>query len=145
MKRITTPFLAISFTGWLYAQDIATIKFSFNHLALSVKDVNRSAAFYTTVLKLPEIVNRTKIEGIRWFALADGKELHLISTIKENVIINKAIHMGLSINNFDEFVKQLTALKSLIPIGRESQTPLTYAPMALSKSSFRTRMDTGWR
>ena len=111
MKRITTLFLAISFTGWLQAQDSATIKFSFNHLALSVKDVNRSAAFYATVLKLPEIVNRTKIEGIRWFALADGKELHLISTIKENVIINKAIHMGLSTNNFDEFVKQLTALK----------------------------------
>ena len=87
------------------------IKFSFNHLALSVKDVNRSAAFYATVLKLPEIVNRTKIEGIRWFALADGKELHLISIIKENVIINKAIHMGLLTNNFDEFVKQLTALK----------------------------------
>jgi catechol 2,3-dioxygenase-like lactoylglutathione lyase family enzyme len=111
MKRITTLFLAISFTGWLQAQDSAKIKFSFNHLALSVKDLNRSAAFYATVLKLPEIVNRTKIEGIRWFALADGKELHLISTIKENVIINKAIHMGLSTNNFDEFVKQLTALK----------------------------------
>ena len=111
MKRITTLFLAISFTGWLQAQDSAKIKFSFNHLALSVKDLNRSAAFYATVLKLPEIVNRTKIEGIRWFALADGKELHLIFTIKENVIINKAIHMGLSTNNFDEFVKQLTALK----------------------------------
>ena len=107
MKQITTLFLAISFTGWLQAQDSATIKFSFNHLALSVKDVNRSAAFYATVLKLPEIVNRTKIEGIRWFVLADGKELHLISIIKENVIINKAIHMGLSTNNFDEFVKQL--------------------------------------
>jgi len=111
MKHITTFLAAILLTASLYAQDSATIKFSFNHLALSVKDVNRSAAFYATVLKLPEIVNRTKIEGIRWFALADGKELHLISIIKENVIINKAIHMGLSTNNFDEIVKQLTALK----------------------------------
>ena len=111
MKHITTFLAAILLTASVYAQDSATIKFSFNHLALSVKDVNRSAAFYATVLKLPEIVNRTKIEGIRWFALADGKELHLISTIKETVIINKAIHMGLSTNNFDEFVKQLTALK----------------------------------
>ena len=111
MKHITTFLAAILLTASLYAQDSATIKFSFNHLALSVKDVNRSAAFYAPVLKLPEIVNRTKIEGIRWFALADGKELHLISIIKENVIINKAIHMGLSTNNFDEIVKQLTALK----------------------------------
>ena len=123
----------------------ATIKFSFDHLALSVKDVNRSAAFYATVLKLPEIVNRTKIEGIRWFALTDGKELHLISILKKKVIINKAIHIGLSTNNFDAFVKQLIAKKSLIPIGRESQTPLTYTPTALIKSSYRTRMGTGWR
>ena len=111
MKRIITLFLAISFTGWLQAQDSATIKFSFNHLALSVKDVNRSAAFYATVLKLPEIVNRTKIEGIRWFVLADGKELHLISIIKKKFVINKAIHMGLSTNNFDEFIQRLVALK----------------------------------
>ena len=111
MKHITTFLAAILLTASLYAQDSATIKFSFNHLALSVKDVNRSAAFYATVLKLPEIVNRTKIEGIRWFAFADGKELHLISIIRKKVIINKAIHMGLLTNNFDEFVKQLTALK----------------------------------
>jgi catechol 2,3-dioxygenase-like lactoylglutathione lyase family enzyme len=111
MKQLSLIVIAILFTGLLHAQDSATIKFSFNHLALSVKDVNRSAEFYATVLKLPEIVNRTKIEGIRWFALADGKELHLISIIKKKFIINKAIHMGLSTNNFDEFVKQLTTLK----------------------------------
>ncbi len=111
MKQISLLFIAILFTGWLQAQDSTTVKFFFNHLALSVKDVNRSAAFYSTVLKLPEIVNRTKIEGIRWFALADGKELHLISIIKKKVIINKAIHMGLSTNHFDEFVKRLVALK----------------------------------
>ena len=110
MKRLLFLVIAISVTTLLHAQD-STIKFSFNHLALSVKDVNRSAAFYATVLKLPEIVNRTKIEGIRWFALADGKELHLISIIKKKFVINKAIHMGLSTNNFDEFIQRLVALK----------------------------------
>jgi len=111
MKRLLFLVIAISVTTLLHAQD-STIKFSFNHLALSVKDVNRSAAFYATVLKLPEIVNRTKIEGIRWFALADGKELHLISIIKKKFVINKAIHMGLSTNNFDEFIQRLGALKT---------------------------------
>jgi catechol 2,3-dioxygenase-like lactoylglutathione lyase family enzyme len=111
MKHITTFLAAILLTASVYAPDSTTIKFSFNHLALSVKDVNRSAAFYTTVLKLPEIVNRTKIEGIRWFALADGKELHLISIIKKKFVINKAIHMGLSTNNFDAFIQRLVSLK----------------------------------
>ncbi len=110
MKHVTALLIAISITSLLHAQD-STIKFSFNHLALSVKDVDGSAAFYATVLKLPEIVNRTKIEGIRWFALADGKELHLISIIKKKFVINKAIHMGLSTNNFDEFIQRLVALK----------------------------------
>ncbi len=103
--------MAISTTGLLQAQYSTTFKLSFNHLALSVKDVNRSAEFYAEVLQLPEIVNRTKIEGIRWFACADGKELHLISTVKEKVIINKAIHMGLSTNNIDGVIKRLVALK----------------------------------
>ena len=111
MKKIPTFLITILFTVSMYAQDNSTIKFSFNHLALSVKDVNRSAVFYATVLKLPEIVNRTKMEGIRWFVLADGKELHLISTIKKKVIINKAVHVGLSTNNFDAFVNGLVALK----------------------------------
>jgi len=44
MKKITIfPFL-ILFAVSIQSQN-STIKFSFNHLALSVKDVNRSAAF----------------------------------------------------------------------------------------------------
>jgi lactoylglutathione lyase len=111
MKKLTLLFLAISFAGLLQAQDSTSFKFSFNHLAISVKDVNRSAEFYSTVLQLPEITNRSKIDGIRWFLLGDGRELHLISVIKENVTLNKALHLGLSTNNFDVFMKKFTTLK----------------------------------
>ena len=111
MKKISLLLFAISFAILLQAQDTTISKFSFNHLALSVKDVNRSAEFYKKVLMLPEITNRSKIEGIRWFKLDDGRELHLISVIKENVIINKAVHIGLSTNNFDDFLKRMTELK----------------------------------
>ena len=110
MKQLSLFIIAISITTLLHARD-STIKFPFDHLALSVKDLNRSADFYATVLMLPEIVNRTKMEGIRRFALADAKELHLISIIKKKFKLNKAIHMGLSINRFDEFVKRLSTLK----------------------------------
>ena len=111
MKKISLLLIAVVCTTLLQAQDSVTSKFSFNHLALSVKDVNRSAEFYSKVLQLPEIINRTKIEGIRWFVLADGKELHLISIIKEPVVINKAIHMGLATKNIDAFIQRLVALK----------------------------------
>ena len=111
MRKIAQLILAILFAGLLKAQDSLSFKFSINHLAISVKEVNRSAEFYIKVLNLPEITNRSKIEGIRWFVLGDGRELHLISVIKENVTINKALHLGLSTAYFDPFVKRLDALK----------------------------------
>ena len=111
MKKIIQLCFAISLAGWLQAQDTVSFKFSVNHLAISVKEVNRSAEFYIKVLNLPEITNRSKIEGIRWFVLGDGRELYLISVIKENITINKALHLGLSTASFDKFVKRLDTLK----------------------------------
>ena len=70
-------------------------------MALSVKDVDRSIDFYKKVLNLKEITNRSKIEGIRWLSLGEGKELHLISTLKDPFTINKAIHLGLTTPNLD--------------------------------------------
>jgi catechol 2,3-dioxygenase-like lactoylglutathione lyase family enzyme len=78
-------------------------------MALSVKDVNKSAEFYRNVLGLPEITNRSKLDGVRWFSLGDGKELHLISIVKDTVVINKAVHLALTTNNFDALIKILVA------------------------------------
>lgn len=111
MKRISSLLMAMAIIASLHAQENVPFKVSYNHLALSVKDVNRSAAFYTTVMMLPEITNRSAIEGIRWFALSDGSELHLISVIKENVIVNKAVHIGLTTDAFDAILQRLVALK----------------------------------
>ena len=47
------------------------------------------------------------MDGIRWFSLGEGKELHLISIIKDNVTINKAVHLALTTSNFDNFIKTL--------------------------------------
>src|SRR5687767_4589533 len=110
MKNTIAVAIITFLTLSMYAQDSTGFKFFVDHLAVSVKDVNRSADFYIKVLKLPEITNRSKIEGIRWFVLGDGRELHLISVIKENISINKALHLGLSSGRFDDFVKLLSSL-----------------------------------
>jgi len=107
MKKVTLLTVVTLITFHLWAQDNSTFQLTLNHLALSVKDVNRSAEFYGNVLKFQEITNRTKMDGIRWFSLNEGKELHLISTIKENVSINKAVHLAMTTPNFDSFVKML--------------------------------------
>jgi len=95
MKKKSIFLLAILFAGLLQAQDNSGLNLSINHIALSVKDVDRSAAFYKTVLLLPEITNRTKIEGIRWVTLT----------------INKAVHLALTTDNFDAVLKRLADLK----------------------------------
>jgi len=107
MRKITFLIIALSFTFFVQAQDTTSFNFTFNHLALSVKDVDRSADFYKKVLNLKEITNRTKMDGIRWFSLGESKELHLISIIKDNVTINKAVHLALTTSNFDNFIKTL--------------------------------------
>ena len=60
------------------AQGNNSLFVTFDHLALSVKDIDRSAGFYKKVLGLQEITNRTEVEGIRWFSLGQDQELHLI-------------------------------------------------------------------
>ena len=110
MKKLKLLLVALSFSGFLLAQENSSFNFRYNHLALSVKDVDRSAEFYMKVLKLPEILNRSKIEGVRWFVFADGLELHLISAIKQDVVTNKALHLALTTANLDDFIKTLNTM-----------------------------------
>lgn len=99
--------IAVLFYFSVCGQNSYNPKLSFNHLALSVKDLNRSVDFYKNVLGLQEITKEIKAEGPRWLSLGEGKELHLISTVKDTVIINKAVHLALTTNDFDAFIKWL--------------------------------------
>jgi lactoylglutathione lyase len=80
-------------------------------MALSVKNLDRSAEFYKKVLQLQEIHNPTKIEGIRWFSLGDNKELHLLEVPGESITKHKAVHLALTTAHFDSFLKALVALQ----------------------------------
>jgi lactoylglutathione lyase len=110
MKKITAFLIVFVFTGTLWSQNTETFTLKLDHMALSVKDLDRSVDFYKNVLKLSEITNLTKKEGIRWVSLGDGKELHLVSTIKGPVTINKAVHLAFKVTNFDALITKLQNL-----------------------------------
>ena len=85
--------------------------FSFNHIALSVKDVNKSIEFYQKVLQLKEIENTASDSKTRWLSFSDGKQLHLIPRPNSEIKTNKAVHFALSTPDINSFVKYLEALK----------------------------------
>lgn len=111
MIKITAILLCLAYTSMLNAQDSTHFNFAFNHMALSVKDVDRSVEFYKKVFQFASITNRTQLDGIRWLSLSEGKELHLISRVKEPVTINKAVHLAFATGNIDAFVKHLDEIK----------------------------------
>ncbi len=107
MKKVILIFVIVLLSEILHAQEPVSYAFTFNHLALSVKDVNRSADFYQNVLNLQEITNRTKMEGIRWFSLGEGEGITPDFNLKGACTINKAVHFALTTPDFDFFIKAL--------------------------------------
>ena len=107
MKRLIILFTLAAFSLPVHAQSDEGLRFTFNHVALSVTDLDQSVNLYRSVLDFEEITNRTGKEGIRWFKLGEDKELHLISVIDGPVQLNKAVHFAISTADFDAFVARL--------------------------------------
>ncbi|CDF78711.1 glyoxalase/bleomycin resistance protein [Formosa agariphila KMM 3901] len=84
--------------------------FLFNHIALSVKDVDNSVTFYQKVLKLEEIKNTASNSKTRWLSLNEGRQLHLIPRPELEVKTNKAVHFALTTTHLDSFLKHLEDL-----------------------------------
>ncbi len=87
--------------------------FSFlvNHIALSVKNVDQSVAFYQKVLMLKEIKNTASNSKTRWLALGEDKQLHLIPRPNSEIKTDKAVHFALETANITAFIKHLDTLK----------------------------------
>lgn len=85
--------------------------FSINHIAISVKDVEKSIAFYKNVFQFDEIENTASNSKTRWLLIGEGKQLHLIPRPNLEVKINKAVHCALTTTDIEGFVKHLKSLE----------------------------------
>ncbi|KGL58842.1 VOC family protein [Polaribacter sp. Hel1_85] len=85
--------------------------FIFNHIALSVKDVDKSIAFYQKIFHFKEIKNTASDSKTRWLSIGEGKQLHLIPRPNFEIKVNKAVHFALSTAKIDSFVVYLKELK----------------------------------
>lgn len=111
MKKTILLLVFLLISKHLIAQLKSDFSMTFDHLALSVSNVDVSAEFYTSILSLSEITNKTKKDGIRWISLGDGKELHLISIVEGDIKLNKAVHFAVTTSSFEAFIETLTSSK----------------------------------
>lgn len=111
MKKLIIILLTIHFSQLTIGQEMTESSVTFNHIALSVKDADQSAEFYKKTLNLKEITNKTEIDGIRWFSLGGGIELHLISLPDDEIKTNKAVHFAVTTADFDSSIKNLKSMK----------------------------------
>ena len=84
--------------------------FKFNHIALSVKDVTNSIAFYQSVFQFPEIENTASSSKTRWLEIGEGRQLHIIPRPEAIIKTNKAVHFALSTLNVGQFIEHLDNL-----------------------------------
>ena len=80
---------------------------TFDHYTIKVKDLDASADFYTKILQLPEIKNRTRKPYIRWFSMGEGRELHIVEGSTEAIRTHIGVHLALRLKDFDAFLSHL--------------------------------------
>lgn len=111
MKKIYLILLFVFAYGLSYAQEKPGGSVAFDHQALMVKDLEKSANFYLDIIGLKEIFNATEKSHIRWFSLGEHNELHLITGDNTDLKLNKTIHLALTVDNFEEFLAHVKANK----------------------------------
>ncbi|MEZ0487753.1 VOC family protein [Fibrella aquatica] len=106
--RFLLPLLFIA--QFAVAQDKLGIV-GHNHLALHVKDMAISTAFFRDVMGLKPIPVPDNLKAIRsWFDLGNGQQIHLMAGRTEEIIHDKnASHIALFV---DDIAKSETYLKA---------------------------------
>jgi len=85
--------------------------FELNHVAIHVQDVDRSAAFYQTVLQLQSIARPAFSFPGAWFRLGTAQELHLIGERGDPVSSdNRGNHFALRVDDLAAWAEHLAGL-----------------------------------
>jgi len=80
-----------------------------NHIAIYVRDVEKSCDFYQNKLELQALPRPAFNFPGAWFRLGKNQELHLIGNSREELIQHKNNHFALrvrSIKNVEELLRQ---------------------------------------
>ncbi|NCD71667.1 VOC family protein [Mucilaginibacter agri] len=97
--------LAISLPAISFAQTTATV----DHIAICVKDLKKSTAFYTEVMHLQKVENPFADTVHQWYNIGNNIKLHAIQGDCSGSH-QKSDHLCFKVGSIKEFAKQLDKL-----------------------------------
>ena len=80
-----------------------------DHIALLVRDLDASAAFYTALPGIREIANPMGGAHIRWFEFGGGQRFHLQAGDISATRVEKATHVAFAVDDFEAMLEVLAA------------------------------------
>ena len=104
MQYMLIGMCLLANTAHNYAQEKKTV---FNHMALSVYDLQKSASFYQNVLQLDTIPEPFKIGKHKWFEIGPGLSLHLVNDATEIREHRRNTHLCFSVVSIADFIVRL--------------------------------------
>jgi len=83
------------------------VELRLDHIALLVKDLAESVAFYTGVLRFKEVVNPMGGTEIRWFEIGPNVRIHMQAGDFGATHVQKRTHFAFSARDLDETLAHL--------------------------------------
>jgi lactoylglutathione lyase len=77
------------------------MKYSLDHIALLVRDLEESVVFLTQTLGLTEMANPMGGTTIRWIEIGDGRRFHVQAGDISRVHVEKQTHFALTTSDLD--------------------------------------------
>lgn len=78
-----------------------------NHIALSVKNLAKSTAFYSNIIQLDTIPEPFHDGKHTWFSIAERSHLHLIEHTDPIIVPAKGTHLCFSVPSIEAFIQRL--------------------------------------
>ena len=110
MTKTFPAIVLLIISGLAPVPSEAAESFAFDHVALSVADVEASKDFYVTLFGMVNITDREPIEGVRWLSMQGGGELHLLAVVEGEVITNQAVHLAVKTPDFDALMEKIVVM-----------------------------------
>jgi lactoylglutathione lyase len=110
-KRKAAAFKTVIALFLFTAPLVSSAQTVFNHVAICSKDLKKSTAFYTSVLKLKVIPHPFKDTVHTWYSIAPRVQMHVIQGDCSTAEHNRGDHLCFSVPSITDFVARLNELK----------------------------------